>query len=243
MNFSRPRFGTWLSSGSPVIAELAALSGLHWVLIDMEHGNSAENSVLDQLRALRGSQTIAVVRVPSHHPEPIARYLDWGAHGIMVPHVNSAADAESIVRAAHYPPRGKRGFSRSVRAYDYGLNPPNSTGLHPLIIAQIETGESVAAAPEIARVDGIDVLFVGPADLQLDLKTRPETAPGSFKECVQIVASASASAGKTAGILLRNKADLPEHLALGYNCIAIDSDLSLLRHGFQQIVQSPVTPV
>jgi 2-dehydro-3-deoxyglucarate aldolase/4-hydroxy-2-oxoheptanedioate aldolase len=213
------------------------------VLIDMEHGNSAESSLLDQLRALKGSQTLAVVRVPAHQPDTIARYLDWGAHGIMVPHVHSAAEAESIVRAAYYPPRGKRGFSRSVRAYDYGLNPPDSTGSHPLIIAQIETGESVAASSEIARVDGIDVLFVGPADLQLDLKTRPETAPGSFKDCIQIVANSSASAGKAAGILLRDRADLPEHLALGFNCIALESDLSLLRQGFQQIIQSSIPSI
>jgi len=243
MNFSRPQIGTWLSSGSPVIAELAAISGLHWVLIDMEHGNGAETHLLEQLRALKGSQTLSIVRVPSHQPDAIARYLDWGAKGIMVPHVHSAAEAQAIVKAAYYPPRGKRGFSRSVRANDYGLNATDLASFKPLIMAQIETGESVGASSEIAQVDGIDVLFVGPADLQLDLMTYPENAPGSFKDCIRIVAKSSALAGKAAGILLRNPADLPEHVALGFHCVAIESDLSLLRQGFQQLMQSSLSSI
>jgi 2-dehydro-3-deoxyglucarate aldolase/4-hydroxy-2-oxoheptanedioate aldolase len=238
MNCTSPTLGTWISSGSPVITELAALSGFEWVLIDMEHGNGTEADLRDQLRALNGTSTRGIVRVGAPQHDTIARYLDWGAHGIMVPHVRSSAEAEQIVRAAHYPPRGERGFSRSVRAYHYGLNtvtPENST---PLIIAQIETGESVKAAPSIAAVAGIDVLFIGPADLQLDLKMRPESALGSYDECLQIVAEAAQSKGKASGILLRDIAELSKHVALGFRCIAVDSDLSLLRKGFQQIQQA-----
>ncbi len=238
MNLATPRLGTWLSSGSPVVTELAGLCGFDWVLIDLEHGNGTEADLPNQLRALRGSPTRAIVRVAGSQPEPIARYLDWGAHGIMVPHVHSAAEAEQIVRAAHYPPRGKRGFSRSVRAFEYGLQTPPAGGVHPLLIAQIETGESVTASADIAKVDGIDVLFIGPADLQLDLTTHPETAPGSFEDCLQQVASAARREGKAAGILLRDLTQLQHHITLGFHCIAVDSDLALLRKGFQQIKKS-----
>jgi len=238
MNNTSLNLGTWISSGSAVVTELAALCGFHWVLIDMEHGNGAEADLQNQLRALRGTSTRGIVRVGAPHPDTIARYLDWGAHGIMIPHVRSAAEAEQIVRSAHYPPRGERGFSRSVRAYQYGLNVVTVENSTPLIIAQIETGESVKAAPAIAGVDGVDVLFVGPADLQLDLKMRPDSAPGSYEECLQLVANAARVADKASGILLRDIADLSKHVALGFSCIAVDSDLSLLRKGFKEIQQA-----
>ena len=85
--------GTWLSVGSPVIAEVAALCGFDWVLLDLEHGSAPEAAIPDQLRALRGSQTKGIVRVGAPHPDLIARVLDWGADGVMVPHVNSVAEA------------------------------------------------------------------------------------------------------------------------------------------------------
>ena len=198
------RLGTWISTGSPAIAELAALSGFDWVLLDLEHGCESESALPHQLRALRGSRTAPVVRVGAPHPDLIARVLDWGAQGIMVPHVNSAAQAEEIVQAAHYAPRGHRGFSRTVRAYDYGLNPPGPDTPPSLLLAQIETVGGVEHAAEIAEVDGIDVLFVGPADLQFDLKHRAASAPGDYAHCLARVVAAARAAGKAAGILVRD---------------------------------------
>ena len=101
--------GTWLSLASPVVAEVAAESGFDWVLIDLEHGCESEAALPNQLRALRGSDTLAIVRVSAPHPDLIARVLDWGAHGIMIPHVNSVAEARHCVDAATYPPQGHRG--------------------------------------------------------------------------------------------------------------------------------------
>jgi 2-dehydro-3-deoxyglucarate aldolase/4-hydroxy-2-oxoheptanedioate aldolase len=230
-----PSIGTWLSIGSPVVAELAALSGFDWVLLDLEHGNGSEASLPDQLRALRGSQSKGVVRVGAPHPELIARVLDWGADGVMVPHVANAREAEAFVRAAHYPPRGRRGFSRTVRAHDYGLRTPESTPA-PLLIAQIETLAAVHEAAEIAQVEGIDVLFVGPADLQHDLRNTP--APGSlaFEECLERVLTAARAAGKHAGILLRDESELRDRVAQGFTQLAVQSDLSLLREAFRAIL-------
>jgi 2-keto-3-deoxy-L-rhamnonate aldolase RhmA len=232
-----PSIGNWLSIGSPVVAELAALSGFDWVLLDLEHGSASEASIPDQLRALRGSQTKGVVRVGAPHADLIARVLDWGADGVMLPHVANAREAQAFVRAAHYPPRGKRGFSRTVRAHDYGLRSPEEAPA-PLLIAQIETLAAVHESSEIAKVEGIDVLFVGPADLQHDLRHAPGTASLGFEECLDRVVTAAAAAGKQAGLLLRDASELPRRIGQGFTHVAVQSDLALLREAFSAILQN-----
>jgi 2-keto-3-deoxy-L-rhamnonate aldolase RhmA len=229
--------GTWLSVGSPVIAEVAALCGFDWVLLDLEHGSAPEAAIPDQLRALRGSRTKGIVRVGAPHPDLIARVLDWGADGIMVPHINTVAEAEALVRAAHYPPRGRRGFSRTVRAHDYGLRSPEASAA-PLLLAQIETLDAVHAADAIAGVAGIDVLFVGPADLQHDLRHRPATATADFEDCLARVVAAAHSAGKRAGTLVRDISELPRRLEQGFTQLAVQSDLALLRDAFSGILRT-----
>lgn len=228
--------GTWLSIGSPVIAELAGACGFDWVLLDLEHGCESEAALPSQLRALRGSTTRAIVRVGAPHADLISRVLDWGAHGIMVPHVNSAEEAEAIVQAAHYAPRGHRGFSRTVRTYDYGLNPPGNIPPSPIILAQIETIQGIENAKAIAATSGIDVLFVGPADLGHDLKVRQSSL--NYDDCLRTVAAAAREQGKECGILVRQSADLPKMRDIGFTWLAIDSDLSLLREGYLKILQS-----
>jgi 2-dehydro-3-deoxyglucarate aldolase len=228
------RIGTWLSIGSPVIAELAAQSGFHWVLMDLEHGCESEAALPNQLRALRGSGTRAIVRVGAPHADLIARVLDWDADGVMVPHVESAEEAQAIVRAAYYPPLGRRGVSRTVRAYDYGLNPPSGGPPRPLILAQIETVAGVEQAEEVAKVDGVDALFVGPADLQFDLRHGSKDRSEEFASCLAKVVAAAASAGKSAGILVREADDLEVKKRLGFTWIAVESDLSILRKVYQQ---------
>jgi 2-dehydro-3-deoxyglucarate aldolase/4-hydroxy-2-oxoheptanedioate aldolase len=231
----KPRLGTWLSIGSPVIAELAADSGFDWLLFDLEHGCGSEAALLPQLQAIRGSGASAIVRVGAPHPDLIARVFDWGAHGVMVPHVNSAAEAEAVVQAAHYPPRGRRGFSRTVRAHGYGPCSADETPA-PLIMAQIETIEAVENASKIARVDGVDVLFVGPADLNLDLNTRPKLAKRDYAACLKRV-TAAAKAGKSCGILTRDAGELPALRRQGFDWLAVDSDLAILRNGYRKLVE------
>ena len=226
--------GTWLSIGSPIIAELAAETGFDWLLFDLEHGCGCEAGLLPQLQATSGSAVRKIVRVGAPHPDLILRVLDWGADGLMVPHVNTADEAEHVVQAAHYAPSGRRGFSRTVRAYGYGLRPPNTEALPaPFILAQIETLEGVANARAIAAVDGISALFVGPADLNFDIKTRGSQQ--GYQDCLREVVAAAAEAGKPCGILVRNAADLPQYQALGFTWIAMDSDLALLREGFLRL--------
>ena len=229
---TRLTLGTWLSVGSPVIAELAAVCGLDWVLLDLEHGCGSDADVPDQLRALRGGPTRGIVRVPCDRPDLVARVLDQGADGVMVPHVDRAEQAERLVRAASYPPRGQRGVSRTVRAHDYGLRPLDGRPA-PMLIAQIETLNAVDEAAAIAAVDGIDVLFVGPADLQHDLAVRQPTAGAGFDDCLDRVVAAARAAGKAAGILVRDLADLPRRAEQGFSFVAVESDVAILRNAFR----------
>jgi len=233
MNASSLSLGTWLSIGSPAIAELAALSGFDWVLLDLEHGCVSEATIPDQLRALQGTATKGIVRVGAPYPDLIARVLDWGADGIMVPRVESAGTAADIVTAAYHAPRGRRGFSRTVRATDYGLGEHPS---NPVIMAQIETVAGVAAAAAIAAVEGITTLFVGPADLRHDLEHSSSLELSDYDTCLEQILGAAREAGKETGILVRDSAGISRHADLGFTRIAVDSDLSILRNAYQTLL-------
>lgn len=231
------QLGTWISSGAPVVTEIAADAGFDWLLLDLEHGNGTEADIPNQLRACRGSSAKPVVRVGSPDAALIGRVLDWGAAGIMVPHVDSPHEAAACVDAMRYPPKGHRGVSRSVRAYGYGQKPfPSDSEKTNIFLAQIETFEAVQQAEEIATVDGVDVLFVGPSDLQFNLSTRPSPAPLNYLECIQHVAAAARSAGKSSGILVRDVNDIDSLREMGFQWLAIDSDLGLLRTGYQKCI-------
>ncbi len=232
----KARIGTFLSIGSPAIAELAGECGFDWVLIDLEHGCESEAALPNQLRALRGSPTIAIVRVGAPHPDLIGRVLDWGAQGIMVPHVNTAAEAEHCVRAASYPPQGCRGVARTVRAHGYGLRQMADKPPKPLVLAQIESAEGVANAAAIAAVPGIDALFIGPADLTFDLKARQSSL--SYDDCLIRVVQAARDHQKGCGILARQSDDLGKLKSLGFEWLAVDSDLSLVREGFRRNLET-----
>lgn len=231
--------GTWLSIGSPIIAELAAASGFDWLLFDLEHGCAAEAALIGNLQAVSGSSSVPVVRVGAPHPDLVMRVLDWGAKGVMVPHIESAAEAEACVQTMHYPPRGRRGFSRSVRAYRYGVSPVAVDSMEkPVLIVQIETLEGVRNARAIAAVDGVDMLFVGPADLSFDIHARPDEngARANYEDCLKSIVRAAREAGKSTGILIRDDNEIPALAAMGFQHLAIDSDLAILRNRYKQLL-------
>lgn len=236
---NRPLLGTWLSIGSPVIAELAAESGFDWLLFDLEHGCGSDASLFGNLQAIKGTKAAGVVRVGAPHPDLVLRALDWGAEGIMVPHVASAAEAEACVQTIHYPPRGRRGMSRTIRAYNYGLNPPTirAARISPVLMVQIETLQAVERVDDIAAVDGVDVLFVGPGDLIFDISVRGG-GENLIEESLEKVAAAARAAKKPAGILLRNPEEVERFRQMGFSHIAIDSDLAILRAGYQRLMES-----
>lgn len=237
MNTPPIRLGSWLSLGSPTVAELAAESGFDWLLFDLEHGCATDSAILDQLRALRGTDVKAIVRVGAPHIDLVGRVLDWGAHGIMVPRVCNVEDAGRIIQAAHYAPRGRRGVARTVRAVGYGRRLPDQQNMpKPLILAQIETVDAVDQAAAIAKVDGIDVLFIGPADLGYDLLA--QRSQRTYSDCVSIVSKAARAAGKECGVLLRRAEDVASMHEQGLSWIAVDSDLGILREHYNRLVKT-----
>lgn len=234
-----PCIGTWLSIGSPVIAELAAASGFDWLLFDLEHGAHSDAVLLGNLQAIKGTPALPIVRVGAPHPDLILRALDWGSAGIMVPHVESAAEAAGCLQAIHYPPRGRRGISRSARVYEYGLRPmPAPPDLpSPVLFAQIETLQGVQQVDEIAAVDGVDVLFVGPADLAFDLSVRRNGHTPAYEDCLARVAAAARAHGKQAGILVRTMSDIPALRDRGFTHFAVESDLGIIRNRYTQLLE------
>lgn len=225
--------GTFLSLGSPAVAEVCGKYPFDWILIDGEHGaGTGEEALFRMLQAMGKTRARKIVRLgePSH--AHIQHALDWGADGLMIPHVDTPEIARRALDSMLYPPAGRRGYSRSVRAFGYGTelpeNPPK-----PMLFAQIETLEAVEHADEIAAVEGVDVLFVGPADLGFDLKARGSSL--TTEDLLPRIAAAAAAHGKKAGILTRDDADIPKRLSLGYTHQAVDSDLGILRRRWKEL--------
>jgi len=232
-NFS---LGTWISIGSPVVAELACQFSFDWLLIDFEHGAVSTAVLPDILRGVSNRKPAVIVRLPDLQPALISHVLDWGADGIMLPHIRSAEEAKACVAAIYYPPYGSRGYSSSVRAYGYGTKvPADLSGIKPLFFAQIEDPAGVDHADAIAAVDGVDVLFVGPADLKLALASTQECDKSGFERAIDHVVAATKRYGKRAGILVRDHQTINQLQKKGFSCLAVDSDLSILRDGYQLV--------
>lgn len=153
----------------------------------------------------------------------------------MVPHVESAEMASEIVRAAYYAPRGRRGLSRTVRTHGYGLTFATDADAAPRLLMQIESVEGVKHVVSIAAVDGVDVLFVGPADLRHDLEHHAQWNVDAFDECLATVVKAAQRHQKSAGILCQDIESIKTFADQGFTEIAVESDLSILRQAYQQI--------
>jgi 4-hydroxy-2-oxoheptanedioate aldolase len=232
--------GCFLSLGSAQTAELMAAAGYDWALIDLEHGAGDERDALAQMQALATRRCITIVRVESSARQRVHRVLDFGAHGIMFPHVDTAEEAAAAVAAMRYPPAGVRGVAFSNRACGYGSNfrpyLEGSTSL--LTIVQIESPAAVKNAEAIAAVEGVDVLFIGPSDLSHSLGILGNFEHPDFEAAVRRIAQAALSRGKHCGILLPTPRDLSRYLELGCRFIASGSDAVLLNNAARALVQS-----
>ncbi len=159
--------GMWITLESPSIGEAAVALQLDWVVVDMEHGHLDGGEVMNHVRVFRGGDTCVLVRVPSHEPSFIKRALDVGAHGVIVPLVRSRADVDAAMASARYPLQGLRGLG-GERAVQWGLAKDRYLEVaneEILVIPLIETRDAVENIDDILAVEGLEAIFVGPADL------------------------------------------------------------------------------
>ncbi|MFO1539500.1 MAG: HpcH/HpaI aldolase family protein [Chloroflexota bacterium] len=223
--------GTFLSLGAPIAAELASRAGFDWVLVDLEHGAVGEADLLPMLHALGAGSAAPLVRVERADRLRIGRALDLGAAGVMVPQVQSVAEAELLGAALRYQPGGSRGIMTFTRGMDWGAGGHAAVaGWHERVtgIAQVETGAAVDLAPELAAVGGVDCLFVGPADLSHALGVPGQLDAPVFDAAVRRVGRAARDAGKAAGIMLWKPEDAARFRDLGYTVFSLSNDGAIL---------------
>lgn len=232
--------GCWLNLGSALTAEIVGLSGFDWVLIDLEHGAGTETDALAQLQALESTPAGVIVRVESAESQRIHRVLDMGAEGIMCPKVHNPEEAKKVVRGLHYPPHGTRGVAKMVRASQFAQNfPTYYETAHDTIlgVVQIETVEVLSHLDEVAGIDGVDVLFIGPADLSMELGIFGQFDHPKFKEALLETVNAARKAGKATGILFFNPEEYQRYQSMGIQLIACGADATFVAEGARQLAK------
>jgi 4-hydroxy-2-oxoheptanedioate aldolase len=234
-------FGSFVQLGSPIAAELLARVGFDWLIVDLEHGAGTEADLLASLLAMSTTPTTPLVRPQSAERLRIGRALDHGAHGLMIPRVDVPEGAREAISFMRFPPDGVRGLALSTRGAGLGERAhADVRGINDHItgIIQIESPSAVEHAADIAAIDGVDVLFVGPADLSHGLGIPGQFDHPAYLSALERVVTASAAHGKATGILLRDAAALPRHLELGFRFIGLGSDAAFIADGARAVVRA-----
>jgi 2-keto-3-deoxy-L-rhamnonate aldolase RhmA len=234
--------GTWLSIGHPTVAEVNARLGLDFVLVDTEHTTLSLETVEEMARAVDAAPgtTDTVVRIPWNDPVRIKRVIDIGVAGLMVPMIGSATEARELVEAIRYPPEGVRGIAGS-RATGYGQNMEeyvNTANGSILTIAQIETEDGLEHVEEIAAVDGIDALFVGPADLSGTLGVFGEWDSAAFQDAVDRVLGAGAAAGVPVGTLTVDLGAIETTVEDGFDFLIAGKDTTQMMATTEEAIET-----
>ncbi|MEF8799847.1 MAG: aldolase/citrate lyase family protein [Halolamina sp.] len=226
--------GSWVSLASPAAAEIVGGLGFDFVVVDTEHTPLSIESAGELLRAVDASgQTDTVVRVPENDPTEIKRALDLGAAGVMAPQIESEAEAEALVAATRYPPEGIRGIAGS-RANGYGKNIGpyfEAANDQVAVLPQVETATGLTNVGEVAEVDGVDALFVGPADLSADLGCFGEYDAPEFVDAVDRVLAAGERAGIPVGTLATENSQISMWHDWGMDFLIVGTDIGYLRQG------------
>lgn len=234
----RPLIGMWLSTGTMLNAEICAGSGIDWLLIDMEHGPNTIVSVQEQLQVIAAYRVPTIVRVPVNDAVIIKQVLDTGAQNLLVPMVASAAEAQAAVAAVRYPPAGVRGvgsgLARSGRWGRVAGYVPNASETISLFV-QIESADAVAAASEIASVDGVDGVLVGPADLAASMGFPGQQSHPDVLAAVHRVFEVVTAAGKKVGVNAFDPAGADALLAAGAHFLSASADVTILARGAEAL--------
>ena len=230
--------GTWLTMAHLSVAEILADAGYDWVMIETEHTAIDVSEVMGLIMAVEGRGAIPLVRLAGIDPIQAKAVLDAGAAGVMIPMVNSRADAEAAVKAVKYPPLGERGACGAQRGQGYGFGYDNyidyvrEANANSLLMIQIEHIDAVNAIDDILSVSGIDGTFIGPYDLSMSMGLPGQLDHPDVEAAKQRVLDATKARGLSAGIHIVHPETTLEYLeasvGLGYQFIALGTDILFL---------------
>lgn len=237
---SHPPIGTWIISASPVVAEAIGHAGFDWVVIDMEHAPLDTMQVLQLLQALGSTRVVQIVRVPWNDAVMVKRVLDAGAQTVLFPFVQNAVEAAHAVAATRYPPRGRRGMSDMSRASKFGSVPnyllKADAGMG--VIVQLESPPALQQLETIAAVEGVDALFIDPADLSAGMGHVGQFTHPAVMQAMADAARRCRQLGKPIGTAAGTPEVLTQYRAMGYDFVAVASDLGLLMQGAQRALRA-----
>jgi 4-hydroxy-2-oxoheptanedioate aldolase len=233
----KPQIGLWSSLSSNYSVEVIAGAGFDWILLDCEHSPNDLESLLTQLQAAAPYPTTSIVRVPWNDMVTIKRVLDIGAQSLLVPYVSTAEEAKAAVSYTRYPPKGARGVAGTTRATQFGRVKDYAKRAHEEIclLVQVETQAALDNIEAICALDGVDGVFIGPADLHASMGHTGEIANPKVKPLIDDAIRRIRKAGKAPGILTPNEADAKHWLECGALFVAVGADVGILARGAEAL--------
>jgi len=236
----RQQIGLWNSLPGGYVAEVLAGAGFDWIVVDTEHAPADPLTVLPALQAMAPYPVAPVVRPAANDPVLIKRMLDLGALTLIVPYVQDEAEAAAAVTAMRYPPRGIRGVAGQTRASRFGRVPGYGRRAEEelCLIVQVETAVAVERIEAIAAVDGVDGMFIGPADLAASMGHPGEPGHPAVIEAVTTAIRRIVAAGKPAGVLAQDAAFTRLCIEAGTTFTAVGTDLGVLLRGAEALARS-----
>lgn len=248
----KTQIGLWLGLANAYAAEICAGAGFDWLLIDGEHSPTDVQTMVTQLQAIEASASHPVVRAPIGETWIIKQLLDIGAQTLLIPMVETAEQARELVRATRYPPQGIRGVGAALarasafnRIGDY-LTTANA---QICLLVQVESMAGMAAIEEIAAVEGVDGVFIGPSDLAADMGYIGRPGEAAVQKIVEDGLLRIMAAGKPAGILTSDPALATRYIEMGASFVAVGTDVTLFANAttalaakFKQRITPPPAP-
>ncbi|MBO9133329.1 HpcH/HpaI aldolase/citrate lyase family protein [Rhizobium sp. B230/85] len=234
----RPQIGLWVAMADAYAAEIAGHAGFDWLVLDGEHGPNDLRSIMAQLQALQASPSEPVVRLPTGASWMIKQFFDIGARTLLIPMVDSAEQAAELVRAVRYPPDGIRGMGAGIgRASRFNTvaGYVADAGKDICLLVQAETRAALADLERIAGVEGIDGIFIGPADLAADLGFPGNLEAPEVQAAIEAAIATIVKAGKPAGILTFNETLNRRYLGLGATFVAVGADVTEFSTALQRL--------
>ncbi|MGA2665288.1 MAG: aldolase/citrate lyase family protein [Nitrososphaerales archaeon] len=232
--------GTWISSGNPNNVDMLRGLPFDWFLFDMEHSTIGIETVGRMIQVLNGSSATPLVRVGQVDQALFKIVLDSGAHGLVVPLVNTPEEAARAVSFCKYPPVGVRGAA-AAKASDYGLSLANyirTANDETMVIAQIETPQAVQNISEIASVGGVDMVFVGPTDLTMTMGLLDDRSNPRVTEAMLTVVKACREAGKPAGVMASTLDEARLAVERGFRFVSLGTDMRMTAMGARSFLES-----